>query len=90
MPRSATGAASCAGSASPCRKVRACKNISATGGVNWDGSTLTFDDGSFSVDDNAADGLLAITAGAPPRIEGTLAFDRLVLDPYLLGANGRR
>ena len=64
------------------------KNISASGGVEWDGSTLTFDDGSFSVDDNAADGLLAVTASAPPRIEGTLAFDRLVLDPYLLGANG--
>ena len=62
------------------------QNISATGGVNWDGSTLTFDDGSFSVDGNAADGLLAITTGAPPRIEGTLAFDRLVLDPYLVRA----
>ncbi len=62
------------------------QNISATGGVNWDGTTLTFDDGSFSIDGNAADGLLAITTGAPPRIEGTLAFDRLVLDPYLARA----
>ena len=62
------------------------KNISASGGVEWNGTTLTFDDGSFSVDGNAADGLLAITTGAPPRIEGTLAFDRLMLDPYLLGA----
>ena len=46
------------------------QNISATGGVNWDGTTLTFDDGSFSIDGNAADGLLAITTGAPPRIGG--------------------
>ncbi len=63
------------------------QGISATGGVHWDGATLTFDDGSFTVDGNAADGLLAITTGSPPRIEGTLAFDRLVLDPYL-GAPG--
>ncbi len=62
------------------------KNISASGGVEWNGTTLTFDDGSFSVDGNAADGLLAITIGAPPRIEGTLAFDQLMLDPYLLRA----
>ncbi len=57
--------------------------ISAKGGVHWNGSTLTFDDGSFALDGNEADGLLAVTAGAVPRIEGTLAFDRLVLDPYL-------
>ncbi|HZP10304.1 AsmA family protein [Methyloceanibacter sp.] len=59
--------------------------ISAKGGVHWNGNTLTFDDGSFALDGNEADGLLAITAGAVPRIEGTLAFDRLVLDPYLQG-----
>ncbi len=57
--------------------------ISAKGGVHWNGVTLTFDDGSFALDGNEADGLLAITAGAVPRIEGTLAFDRLALDPYL-------
>lgn len=59
--------------------------ISAKGGVHWNGTTLTFDDGSFTLDGNEADGLLAVTAGAVPRIEGTLAFDRLVLDPYLQG-----
>jgi AsmA protein len=60
------------------------QGISAKGGVHWNGTTLTFDDGSFTMDGNTADGLLAVTTGAPPRIEGTLAFDRLVLDPYLM------
>ena len=57
------------------------QGISAKGGLHWNGTTLTFDDGSFAMDGNTADGLLAVTTGAPPRIEGTLAFDRLVLDP---------
>jgi AsmA protein len=60
------------------------QGLSAKGGAHWDGTTLTFDDGSFTVDGNEADGLLAVTVGATPRIEGTLAFDRLVLDPYLM------
>ncbi|HMK41790.1 MAG TPA: AsmA-like C-terminal region-containing protein [Methyloceanibacter sp.] len=60
------------------------QGISAKGGMHWNGTTLTFDDGSFTMDGNSADGLLAVTTGAPPRIEGTLAFDRLVLDPYLI------
>jgi AsmA protein len=63
------------------------RGFSAKGGAHWDGTTLTFDDGSFTLDGNAAEGLLAVTAAVPPRIEGTLAFDRLVLDPYLTGAN---
>jgi hypothetical protein len=71
----------------PLPKGTSLQAISAKGGVHWDGTTLTFDDGSFTVDGNAADGLLAVTTGAPPRIEGTLAFDRLVLDPYLARGN---
>jgi len=59
------------------------KGLSASGTAHWSGSTLTFDDGTFSLDGNEADGLLALTAGERPRIEGTLAFERLVLDPYL-------
>ena len=59
------------------------KTLSATGTAHWSGATLTFDDGTFSLDGNEADGLFAITAGERPRIEGTLDFDRLVLDPYL-------
>jgi AsmA protein len=61
------------------------QDLSAEGSVHWNGSTLTFDDGAFMLDGNAAVGLLAITAEARPRIEGTLAFERLVLDPYLAG-----
>jgi AsmA protein len=60
------------------------KGFSAAGAFHLAGSTLTFDDGSFTLDGNNAVGLLAVTAAPlPPRIEGTLAFDRLVLDPYL-------
>ncbi len=46
---------------------------------------MTVDGGSFALDGNAAVGLLAITPGERPRIEGTLDFERLVLDPYVSG-----
>jgi AsmA protein len=57
--------------------------FTASGAFRIAGPTLTFDDGSFTLDGNSADGLLAITEGATPRIEGTLAFDHLLLDPYI-------
>jgi AsmA protein len=57
--------------------------FTATGAFHIAGSTLTFDDGAFTLDGNKATGLLAVTVGGPrPRLEGTLAFDRLVLDPF--------
>jgi AsmA protein len=60
------------------------KGFSAAGAFHVAGPTLTFDNGTFTLDDNKAVGLLALTAtGSRPRVEGTLAFDRLVLDPYL-------
>ena len=59
------------------------QNLTAAGTVHWSGATLTFDDGTFSLDGNEAVGLLALTAGERPRVEGTLDFERLVLDPYL-------
>jgi AsmA protein len=60
------------------------KRLSASGAFHLSGSTLSFDDGSFTLDGNKAIGLLAVTASpSRPRIEGTLAFDRLVFDPYL-------
>lgn len=59
------------------------KNVAASGSVHWSGSTLTFDDGDFELDGNEAVGLFALTVGARPRVEGTLAFESLVLDPYL-------
>ncbi len=57
--------------------------FTASGAFRIAGPTLTFDDGNFTLDGNSAVGLLAITKGATPRIEGTLAFDRLLLDPYI-------
>lgn len=61
------------------------KNLGASGTIHWDASTLTFDDGTFSFDGNAAVGLLALTAAAQPKVDGTLAFETLVLDTYLGG-----
>jgi uncharacterized protein involved in outer membrane biogenesis len=62
---------------------RSLQRLTASGTAHWNGSTLTFDDGSFSLDGNAAVGLLAVTPGARPRIDATLAFERLAIDPYL-------
>ena len=59
------------------------KRFSAGGAFHLAGSTLTFDDGTFALDGNRAVGLLAVTGGARPRVEGTLAFDRLTLNPYV-------
>lgn len=58
------------------------KDAGASGSVHWSGSTLTFDDGTFELDGNEAVGLFSLTAQARPRIEGTLAFETLMLDPY--------
>ncbi len=61
---------------------RSLRALSASGAAHWNGTTLTFDDGAFALDGNAAVGALAVTPGERPRIDGTLAFDRLALDPY--------
>jgi AsmA protein len=62
---------------------RSLKAFSASGAARWNGTTLTFDDGAFALDGNSAVGALAVTPGIRPRIDGTLAFDRLALDPYI-------
>lgn len=62
------------------------QGLSASGMAHWNGATLTFDDGSFTLDGNNAVGLLAVTPGMRPRVDGTLAFDRLALDPYIGGS----
>jgi AsmA protein len=63
---------------------RSLSAVSADGAFRLIGTTLTFDNGAFAIDGNTAVGLLAVTLGGPrPELEGTLDFDRLVLDPYL-------
>jgi hypothetical protein len=57
--------------------------LSLSGPFRLSGGTLSFDDGSFILDGNKAVGALALAASPSPRIEGTFAFDRLILDPYL-------
>ena len=65
---------------------RSLQKLSAAGAAHWNGATLTFDDGAFSLDGNQAVGLLAVTPGPRPRIDATLDFERLAIDPYLGGA----
>ena len=66
------------------------KAFTATGSFHLSGPSLVFNDGTFALDGNKAIGLLAVkTAPSRPRLEGTLAFGRLVLDPYL-GINAPR
>jgi AsmA protein len=64
-------------------KGQSLQGLAASGPAHWNGTTLTFDDGTFTLDGNTAVGLLALTPGERPRIEGTLAFDRLALNPYV-------
>lgn len=59
------------------------KGLSASGAAHWNGTTLTFDEGSFALDGNTAVGALAITPGRRPRFDATLDFDRLQLEPYI-------
>lgn len=63
------------------------QGLTAAGTAHLAGSTLSFDNGVFTLDGNTADGVLSVAMGARPRLEGTLAFERLTLDPYL-GAGG--
>lgn len=64
---------------------RSLNKLTAAGTAHWNGTTLTFDDGTFSLDGNAAVGLLAVTPAPRPRIDATLDFDRLAIDPYFGG-----
>lgn len=63
------------------------KNTRAAGTVHLSGLTLTFDNGTFESDGNESVGLFALSFGARPRVEGTLAFEQLALDPYLPDAD---
>ena len=42
------------GPASPCRRGGVCRSCRQSGTAHWNGSTLTFDDGTFSLDGNAS------------------------------------
>ena len=59
------------------------KTFAAVGTGHVSGASLAVDEGSFTLDGNKAVGVLAITAGQRPHVEGTLDFDRFVTDPYL-------
>lgn len=58
--------------------------FSAEGAFHWMGHRVGFDEGSFSLDGNRALGALSLDFGsARPKIEGTLALQKLDLTPYL-------
>ena len=59
------------------------KTLTAGGTFHFSGSNFAVEDGVFSIDGNRAIGVLAFSPKTRPRLEGTLAFDQLVLDPYL-------
>ncbi len=63
------------------------KGLTASGMAHLAGTTLSFDHGVFTLDGNTADGVLSVVMGERPRLEGTLAFERLALDPYLGGTD---
>jgi hypothetical protein len=62
------------------------KKLSAAGKARWNGST-DLRRRTFSLDGNKAVGLLAVTPGPRPRIDATLDFERLAIDPYLDGTD---
>ena len=63
------------------------KALDLAGTLHFGGATFAVDEGVFTLDGNRAIGVLAFSANARPRIEGTFAFDQLPLDPYL-GSRG--
>lgn len=60
------------------------RDFQAAGRMQWAGRAIAFEDGAYAMDGNNAVGALEVRFdGARPRIEGTLAFDRMSLAPYL-------
>lgn len=58
-------------------------DFSAEGLFHWSGHKIGFDEGSFTVDGNRALGALALDfGGLRPKIDGTLALQRLDLTQY--------
>lgn len=56
------------------------RKFSFSGKFDWDKDLIGFDEGSFSIDGNRAIGALAMKFGAArPQVEGTLAFQKLML-----------
>lgn len=57
--------------------------FSAEGTVHWSGHKIGFDEGSFTLDGNRALGALTLNFGSlRPKIDGTLALQRLDLTQY--------
>jgi AsmA protein len=65
-----------------------------TGKLTWMKQAATFDDAKIELDGNQAEGAITASFGTNPKVEGTLAFDKLDLSSYVeafdasLTANG--
>ncbi len=60
-----------------------------SGKLTWVKPAATFDEAKIDLDGNHADGAVTASFGARPKLEGTLAFDKLDLTAYMeaLGAS---
>jgi AsmA protein len=54
-----------------------------SGNLTWVKPAATFDDAKIELDGNRAEGAVTASFGARPKVEGTLAFDKLDLSAYL-------
>lgn len=60
------------------------KDFSARGSAEWSGRTISYPNGTFSIDGNEGQGAFAFSFdGLRPSVAGTLAFANADLTPYL-------
>lgn len=60
------------------------RTFHAKGPFEWAAGAATFENARFEIDGNVAKGSLALRlSDNRPRLEGTLAFDSILLDPYI-------
>lgn len=58
-------------------------SFSASGAVNWSGPQISYENGTFALDGNKAQGALALKfGGVRPAIDGTLALQQINLSQY--------
>ncbi len=70
----------------PLDKNRSYGELQANGAFSWKGSVLSFVDAIFNAGGNQAKGAFSIDlAGARPRMDGTLALERIDIDKRFIG-----
>lgn len=60
------------------------RNATVSGEMTWAKGLLSFPKAAVAVDGNAGTGVVSLaTGGARPKVDATLAFDKLTVTPYL-------